>query len=126
MDLLLITSDHEGLPMVLLEAMSLGVPVVASAVGGIPVVLDHGRYGRLVSGQQPQRYVEAVLPLLDDAAGRQALASLARQRVREHYTAARNASAYLDLYGRLCAGGSGARTADRSGTAVSSGKSSGA
>src|SRR5690606_38369517 len=70
--------------------------------------------------------VEAVLPLLDDAAGRQALASLARQRVREHYTAARNASAYLDLYGRLCAGGSGARTADRSGTAVSSGKSSGA
>lgn len=126
MDLLLITSDHEGLPMVLLEAMSLGVPVVASAVGGIPVVLDHGRYGRLVSGQQPQRYVEAVLPLLDDPAGRQALASLARQRVREHYTAARNASAYLDLYGRLCAGGSGARTADRSGTAVSSGKSSGA
>src|SRR5690606_288992 len=61
MDLLLITSDHEGLPMVLLEAMSVGVPVVASAVGGIPAVLDHGRYGRLVNDQQPQRYAESVL-----------------------------------------------------------------
>lgn len=125
MDLLLITSDHEGLPMVLLEAMSLGVPVVASAVGGIPAVLDHGRYGRLVNVQQPQRYAESVLSLLDDQRGRQALARQAQERVREHYTAARNAAAYHDLYGRLCAG-TGTRTAERSRATAPTGKSSGA
>jgi len=50
LDALLITSDHEGLPMTLLEAMALGTPVIAHAVGGIPQVLDN-HCGWLVNSQ---------------------------------------------------------------------------
>lgn len=42
LDTLLMTSDHEGLPMILLEAMSLKTPIIAHAVGGIPNLLDQG------------------------------------------------------------------------------------
>lgn len=124
-DMLLLTSDHEGLPMVLLEAMSLGVPVVASAVGGIPLVLDHGRCGRLVPAQQADCYVDAVLPLLDDPSARAELARQAAERVRERYSAAHSAAAYEQIYRRLhCGGGVGGL--ERSGAAAPSRKSTGA
>ena len=45
LDALLMTSDHEGLPMILLEAMCLQIPIIAHAVGGIPHLLDQGRCG---------------------------------------------------------------------------------
>ena len=44
------TSDHEGLPMILLEAMALKIPVLAHAVGGIPKLLDYGNCGILING----------------------------------------------------------------------------
>ena len=50
MDIVAITSDHEGLPMVLLEALALGVNVVCRAVGGIPAVLGGGARGLVASG----------------------------------------------------------------------------
>ena len=47
-DILLMTSDQEGLPMILLEAMATRVPIVAHAIGGIPNLLDYGKCGILV------------------------------------------------------------------------------
>lgn len=60
MDILLITSDHEGLPMNLLEALTLSVPVVAHAVGGIPQVLHYGDFGTLVYDQNITQYVNTI------------------------------------------------------------------
>ena len=60
LDALLMTSDHEGLPMTLLEAMSLGVNIIAHNVGGIPEVLDYGRAGMLVTDHTPDGYAQVV------------------------------------------------------------------
>ncbi len=64
MDCLLITSDHEGLPLNLLEALCLKVPVVAHAVGGIPEVLGQGKYGCLVRQQAPPAYAQQIAELM--------------------------------------------------------------
>ena len=66
LDVLVITSDHEGLPMTLLEAMEIGTPVVAHAVGGIPEVLGQNAYGILVDSQEPAEFVTAIHSLIQN------------------------------------------------------------
>ena len=66
-DVLLITSIHEGLPTVMLEAMALGKPVVATPVGGIPEILKHQRNGLMFGIGD---YSEAVVLLSSLAADR--------------------------------------------------------
>ncbi len=61
LDLLLITSMHEGLPMTLLEALALKVPIISTAVGGIPAALDEGKLGTLVETEPPkQKFIEEI------------------------------------------------------------------
>lgn len=60
LDALIMTSDHEGLPMTLLEAMALDVPIIARNVGGIPEVLDNGRFGQLIDSSDPADYIRAI------------------------------------------------------------------
>ena len=60
MDCLALTSDHEGMPMVVLEALALGVPVVAHAVGGLPELLNGSPIGHLVPSQDPAQLAQAV------------------------------------------------------------------
>lgn len=104
MDLLLITSDHEGVPMNLLEAMALSVPVVASAVGGVPVVLEGGACGALVQGQNVQEYVIKSAAILADREYAEALAAKARTRIRDNYEASIVAGRYAQLYRELARG----------------------
>ncbi len=63
-DLLLLASDNEGWPNVLLEAMACGTPVVATAVGGIPEVIAEPVAGRLVRERRPAAFVQAIRALL--------------------------------------------------------------
>ncbi len=58
---LLLTSDHEGTPMAALEALALGVPVVAHAVGGLVPLLSSTEQGQLVSTQDPAAIAAAIL-----------------------------------------------------------------
>ncbi len=90
-DVLLHPSLREGLPMVILEAMSAGLPVVASPVGEIPVVLADG--AGVVLEDRGASLVEAVLSLLD-ATAREALGGAGQRRALERYGAARLASDY--------------------------------
>lgn len=64
LDALIMPSDHEGLPMTLLEAATLGIPVVAHNVGGIPEVLSGWKRGALVDEQTPSAYADKVLSIL--------------------------------------------------------------
>lgn len=65
LDLVVLSSRNEGTPVSLIEAMSSGVPVVATAVGGTPDLLGQGRYGRLVPVREAQALAEAMRETLD-------------------------------------------------------------
>ena len=62
------TGRRDGIPNVLLEAMAAGVPVVATAVSGVPEVLRDGKTGLLVGPDDPAALAEALARLLDDPA----------------------------------------------------------
>ncbi|WP_428398095.1 glycosyltransferase [Marinobacter salarius] len=64
-DVLLMTSDHEGLPMALLEALALGVPIIAHYTGGIPEVLSFGKGGFLVTDHSPSGYAKMVKHVIE-------------------------------------------------------------
>jgi glycosyltransferase involved in cell wall biosynthesis len=66
MDVFVLPSLHEGIPMVLLEAMALARPVVASKVGGIPEVITDSEHGLLVPAADPDGLVEGCQRFLDD------------------------------------------------------------
>jgi glycosyltransferase involved in cell wall biosynthesis len=75
-DVLVLASSREGWPNVLLEAMACGTPVVASAVGGIPEVMQHDEMGRLVHERTGEAFAEAIEGVLER--------TIDRARVRRH------------------------------------------
>lgn len=97
-DVLAMTSDHEGLPMILLEAMALQVPVVAHAVGGIPVLLGQGSCGVLVEDQDPSSYARAIHRIALDPETQTEITRNALEQVKNNYSAEKNAQAYYELY----------------------------
>jgi glycosyltransferase involved in cell wall biosynthesis len=78
-----IPSHREGLPMVLLEAMAHGRPVVATRVGGMPSMVEEGRTGILVEPGDPAALRAAIDRLLDDRDSRRRLGAAAREKVAE-------------------------------------------
>lgn len=98
---LLITSDHEGLPMTLLEAMTLKIPIVAHAVGGIPAALEQGECGWLVHDHDVRTYYATLRQALSDSAEAKRRAARGYVRVNEHYSSARASQRYRDIYRRM-------------------------
>ncbi len=98
-DAFVMSSDTEGLPLGLVEAMAAGLPVVATDVGGIGEVLEGGRVGALVPAGDERALREAMAALARDpeAARERGRASLARSA---HYALGTMVDAYLALYRR--------------------------
>ena len=101
-DIFVQCSDHEGLPMVLLEALQLGVPIVARNVGGVSEVVQHGSNGLLVLNSSPQSLAESCEQMLHDPGLRARCIAKGHERLTEAFTAERNADATYQLYARLC------------------------
>lgn len=80
-DVFVLPSYNEGLPMALLEAMSWGLPVITTPVGGIPEVVTHSKTGLLVNPGDVQQLTEAVQSLIDDESLRFKLGTDARKRI---------------------------------------------
>lgn len=95
-DIFVLPSLTEGLPITLLEAMSSGLPVVASRVGAVPSLLDGGAGVGVTPGDSPA-LADAIQALLLDAGLRQRLSGAARAAA-SRYSAARMAEQYLALY----------------------------
>lgn len=74
-DLFVLASHHEGLPVAVMEALALGVPVVATAVGGIPEMVDDGVNGLLVPAHRPEALAAAIEQVVTDEALRRRLAA---------------------------------------------------
>lgn len=91
-------SISEGVSLTLLEAMAAGVPVVATAVGGTPEVLEHGKTGLMVSSQNPEELANAIKRLWSDDELCYQLSHAANQRVSEQFDISRMAKEYNQLY----------------------------
>lgn len=98
LDVLLMTSEHEGLPMTLLEALALKIPIVAHNVGGIPEALDGGNCGGLVNNQSPDEYAEALAYALRSNETRQLKATNGFLRVKNFFDVKANARRYERVY----------------------------
>jgi len=104
MDAIVNTSESEGIPLSLLEAMSCGVVPVAFAVGGLPEVIENGRNGVLVPLDDVDRFAEALFGLLEDGERRERYARAASETIRISFTARAMARATLDLYREIASG----------------------
>jgi glycosyltransferase involved in cell wall biosynthesis len=91
-------SKAEGTSMSVLEAMASGVPVVASAVGGTPALLDDGQCGVLIPPNDRSALADALVALLGDPDRRSRLAAAARARAVNAYGEARVVEQYEALY----------------------------
>ncbi len=85
MEVLVVPSLTEGAPLVVLEAMAAGVPVVASAVGGIPHQIQHETEGLLVPPGDPDALGDALLGLLRDPAYTRSLGEAGRRRAHSEF-----------------------------------------
>ena len=102
LDVLALTSKNEGTPVSIIEALAAQVPVVATAVGGVPDVLNNGEFGRLVEPGSPDVFAEAVLACLRSGKDRQQLAMVQKQ-VLDRYSSARLVDDLKRLYRLLLA-----------------------
>jgi D-inositol-3-phosphate glycosyltransferase len=99
-DIVLVPSRSESFGLVALEAAACGIPVVASAVGGLLSLVDDHVTGRLIEGRDPSQYARAVATILDDDALRRSMSRAAVERARSYtwsFAAARLRRLYSDL-----------------------------
>lgn len=98
LDLYVLPSIFEGLPMVLLEAMAAGCPIVATDVGGNSMAVIDGKTGVLVETKRPQLLADAIIRLLNDPELRDEYAKNAYERFKAEFTVATMTTRYENLY----------------------------
>jgi L-malate glycosyltransferase len=119
LDIFVLPSLHEGIPMALLEAMALERPVVASAVGGIPEIITDGVDGVLVPAQNNRALAETCLALGLDRDRARGLGVAARRTVEERFSHEANGEALMNAYRSVLADGSPRRSGRTSGADLS-------
>ncbi|MBI2360259.1 MAG: glycosyltransferase family 4 protein, partial [Deltaproteobacteria bacterium] len=100
-DVVVMPSLQEGLSWVVLEALALGKPVVATEVGGVPEIITHQVHGLLVPPQDPEALAAAVIRLLKNPETASALARAGQARVASAFTASREAGEIHGIYRSL-------------------------
>jgi glycosyltransferase involved in cell wall biosynthesis len=102
-DLVVLTSDNEGMPVALIEAAMQGVPAVSTDVGAVRQVVDDGTSGMLTAVGDAEALREATRSLLDDDERRRRMGEAARERARRLFGEQRLVADYQALYERLAA-----------------------
>jgi glycosyltransferase involved in cell wall biosynthesis len=97
-DALVLSSFAEGVPVVLMEAMSMEIPCVAPWVNGIPEIVTHATDGLLVPPGDAQALARAVGRLMDDAELRRTLGQNARLKILEKFDLRRNTEHLADVF----------------------------
>jgi glycosyltransferase involved in cell wall biosynthesis len=91
---------YENQPMTVLESFALGVPVVATRMGGLPELVDSGADGLVVSPNDPALLADALGYLLDDPAGALEMGQVGRRKVERDFTPARHLARLGEVYRR--------------------------
>jgi glycosyltransferase involved in cell wall biosynthesis len=99
-DCLVLVSDHEGLPMAVLEAMAAGLPVVVTRVGALPEAVRDGREGFLIDVGDVEALAERLVRLGDPALRRR-MGAAGAHRAREQFSLEAMAEQLMNLYGAL-------------------------
>jgi glycosyltransferase involved in cell wall biosynthesis len=96
------SSIYEGIPMAILQGMVVGLPIVATDVGGIHEVLTPGENALLVNPGSPDAIAEAVLRLMDDRALAARLGRAAQVYVKQNYSMEATMEQLGSVYRRVC------------------------
>jgi len=101
LDVFVVPSRQEGLPLALLEAMALERPIVATTAGGVPDALTDGQNALLVPPEAPEALADGILRLLSDRRLADELGRRAAQTLNERFTSAAAAARYANVYRAL-------------------------
>jgi N-acetyl-alpha-D-glucosaminyl L-malate synthase BshA len=97
-DLFLLNSTLEGMPLVLLEAMSCSLPVVTTPAGGIPELVRPGKDGVVTKGFGQEEYAQAIIEMLENDEKRKNLGKAGRKRVEESFSAKQIVKMYEKVF----------------------------
>lgn len=100
-DIFVLSSDWEGFGIVIAEAMAVGKSVVATAVDGVPELVEDGVTGILVPPRDPQALAQGILRLAEDPDLRQRMGDAAQKRAIERFDISKTAKEYEALYLKL-------------------------
>lgn len=100
-DILVVPSRSDALPLVLLQAMAGQLPIVASAVGGIPEALEHGVEGILVPPDNPERLASAINQVIANPDIARAYGLRARQRADREFSVKKMLRGYFEAYFKM-------------------------
>lgn len=92
------SSRTEGISLTLLEAMGVGLPILTTAVGGNPEIVDDGRTGRLVPSEDPAALADAIDGMCRDREMWPAMGELGRDRVERHFSLRNMIDQYAAIY----------------------------
>ena len=95
---LVLTSKDEGCPNIVLEAMALGVPVIAPSVGGVPDLVVHGLTGYLFPADDPQLAINYILQITHESDGGRRMGQQCAEVVQRSFDLAATAGKYLEIY----------------------------
>ncbi len=96
-DVFVLPSDYEGLPISILEAFSMAKPVVSSAVGGVPELIENGVNG-YVSENDPEAFADKIKQVLDDHFRYNSFCEEARKCYLKYFTVNRMTAGYCQIY----------------------------
>ncbi|TET09998.1 MAG: N-acetyl-alpha-D-glucosaminyl L-malate synthase BshA [Candidatus Thorarchaeota archaeon] len=97
-DMLLLNSTLEGMPLVLLEAMSCSLPVVTTPAGGIPELVRPGKDGAVTKGFEQEEFAHTIIELIENDTKRKSLGKAGRKRVEESFSAKKIVTKYEKVF----------------------------
>jgi glycosyltransferase involved in cell wall biosynthesis len=97
-DVVALSSLNEGTPLAVIEAMAAGRPVVATAVGGVPDLVEQGLTGLLVPAGDSQSLATAIVSLAEDDCARVTMGEAGRQRAQQHFHPGRATGEVMHVY----------------------------